>query len=128
MNYLLLKYLHIVCVAVSFSLFFVRGFWVLKVYPPATERWVKTLPHVIDGLLLASAVAMVVISPLMRWPLWMQAKIALLVLYVALALIAFQGRGGRLWKGAAWFVGVLVFLYITTVAVLKEPSGIFVLF
>jgi len=127
MNYLLLKYLHILCVAVSFSLFCVRGLWILKVYPPATERWVRMLPHVIDGALIASAVGMVMMSPLVRWPLWMQAKLALLTVFVALALATFRTGAGRWVKGGLWMLGALLFLYITTVAVLKEPAGILVL-
>ncbi len=127
MNYLLLKYVHILCVAVSFSLFFVRGLWMMKVYPPATERWVKILPHVVDALLLASAIGMVAISPLVRWPLWIQAKIALLVVFAALAIASFRLGRGRLIKGSIWLVAALLFLYITTVAVLKQPSGILAL-
>ncbi len=128
MNYLLLKYLHILCVAVSFSLFCVRGLWILRVYPPATERWVRTLPHVVDALLLASAVAMVAISPLVRWPLWIQAKIALVAVFVALALVTFRSGAGRFLKSGLWLLAAVLFLYITTVAVLKTPAGILSLF
>ena len=127
MNYLLLKYIHILCVAVSFSLFCVRGLWILKVYPPAPERWVRALPHVIDTVLLASALSMVVISPLVRWPLWIQAKLALVAIFVALALATFRSGAGRLFKGGLWLLAALLFLYITTIAVLKEPGGILTL-
>ncbi len=127
MNYLLLKYVHILCVAVSFSLFCVRGLWMMKVYPPATERWVKVLPHVIDTLLLASAIAMVAISPLVRWPLWIQTKIALLIVFLALALASFRLGRGRLARGGLWLVAALLFLYITTVAVLHDPAGVLAL-
>ncbi len=127
MNYLVLKYVHILCVAVSFSLFCVRGLWMLKVYPPATERWVKVLPHVVDALLIASAIGMVAISPLVRWPLWIQAKIALVVVFIALALASFRLGGGRVLKGSVWLVAALLFLYITTLAVLKDPAGVLAL-
>ncbi len=127
MNYLLLRYVHILCVAVSFSLFCVRGLWILKVYPPATERWVRLLPHLVDAALIASAVGMVVLSPLVRWPLWMQAKLALLAVFVALALAAFRSGAGRWVKGGLWVLAMLLFLYITTVAVLREPAGILTL-
>ena len=127
MNYLLLKYVHILCVAVSFSLFCVRGLWMMKVYPPATERWVQVLPYVVDALLLASAIGMVAMSPLVRWPLWIQAKIALLVVFVALAVASFRIGRGRVIKGSLWLVAALLFLFITTVAVLKEPSGLLML-
>ncbi len=127
MNYLFLKYVHIVCVAVSFGLFCVRGLWMMKVYPPATERWVKVVPQVIDGVLLASAIAMVAVSPLVRWPLWIQTKIALVLVFFALALASFRIARGRAVKSSLWLAAGLLFLYITTVAVLQQPSGILAL-
>jgi uncharacterized membrane protein SirB2 len=128
MNYLFLKYLHIFCVASSFSLFFVRGLWVMRAYPPPGETWVKVLPHVIDTLLVLSAVGMLASVPRLEWPGWMQVKLGLLVIYVLFAIVVFRAGRNLFFKVAAWIGGMLLFLYITTVAVLQHPLGVFSLF
>jgi len=40
-NYVLLKYVHIGSVAISYTLFFLRGIWVLRGSPIMQQRWVK---------------------------------------------------------------------------------------
>jgi len=67
--------------------FFVRGLWVMRSYPDSQEKWVRALPHVVDGLLVLSAVAILAMSPLKGWPGdWLTVKLALIVIYVALGL------------------------------------------
>lgn len=124
MNYLLLKYFHIFCVASSFALFFVRGMWMMRAYPPAQERWAKVLPHIVDALLVLTAVGMIAIAPKLGLPVWLQVKIGLLVVYVLLVLVVFRLGRNRLQKGAAWLAGLALFLFVTTVAVLRHPLGI----
>jgi uncharacterized membrane protein SirB2 len=124
MGYLVFKYLHIFCAAASFALLFVRGFWILSVYPPAPERWVRVLPHVVDGLLILSAVAMLTIGPRLGWPAWLQVKLLLVLVYLGLAGFVFRLGSNRLQKGFGWLLVLVVFLYITTVAVIKHPLGI----
>jgi uncharacterized membrane protein SirB2 len=128
MNYLFLKYLHIFCVAASFALFFVRGLWIVKVYPSAQEPWIRVLPHVIDGLLLLSAAGMVATAQRFDWTPWMQVKLGLVVVYIALAVLVFRAGTQRLYKTLAWAGGLLLFLYVTSIAVLQHPRGIFSLF
>jgi len=123
MSYLLLKNVHIFCVAAGFSLLFVRGLWMLRVYPPASEAWVRMLPHAVDGLLVVSAAYMLFSMPRLEWPAWMITKFALLALYVIMAIVMFRGAT-RLQKGVAWVAGMLIYLHITSVAVLKSPLGI----
>ena len=125
MDLLFLKYLHIVSVAASFALFFVRGLWVMRSYPDSQEKWIRTLPHVVDGLLVLSAVAMLAMSPLKGWPGdWLTVKLALIVIYVALRLYLVRGARTLTTKMLVWLLALLVFLFITTVAVLRNPLGI----
>ena len=124
--YLFLKYLHILCVAASFALFFVRGLWVMRTYPPASERWARIMPHAVDGLLVLSAVAMLATAPRLEGHMAM--KLGLLVPYIGLAVLVFRAGTPRLLKAVAWIFGLLLFLYITTVAVLQQPMGVFSLF
>jgi uncharacterized membrane protein SirB2 len=124
MGYLLYKNVHILCVAASFALFFVRGLWALHAYPASTETWARWLPYAAGALLLASAAAMLGADPRLGWPPWLLLKIALFVLYAALALVIYCYGSSRLRIGLAWLLGIIVFLHATTVAVLKDPLGI----
>ena len=58
LDYAALKSVHVSCVAVSYSLFFLRGVWALRDHVYLERRWVRIVPHVVDTLLLLSAVAL----------------------------------------------------------------------
>ena len=62
MPYIALKHLHVSFVALSGLLFLVRGIWMLRDSPRLQQRWVKTAPHIIDTVLLGSALTMAVWS------------------------------------------------------------------
>lgn len=124
--FLLLKYLHILCVAASFALLFVRGLWLLRSFPAAQENWVRMLPHAVDGLLVLTAVAMLATSN-KAWPDWLWVKFGLILVYAVLSVLVFHVARNRWQRGIAWIAALLVFLFITTVAVLQNPSGILIL-
>ena len=80
MPYIALKHLHITFVALSGLLFLVRGIWMLSGSQRLQQRWVKIVPHVVDTLLLASAIGLAVWSR--QYPgqsPWLTAKVAALV-------------------------------------------------
>ena len=115
--YLILKPLHVSFVLVSYSLFLLRGIWMLRASPRLQRRWVRVLPHVNDTLLLASGITLAVLthqSPGSH-P-WLAAKIAALVVYIGLGTVAFKRR--KLW---AWLAAQAVFFYIVAVAVTRNP-------
>jgi uncharacterized membrane protein SirB2 len=62
MLYLALRNLHITCVIVIGFGFFLRGLAALLDSPLIEKRWVKTVPHVVDTVLLSNAIGMVVIT------------------------------------------------------------------
>lgn len=129
MNFLLLKYIHILCVAVSFALFFIRGLWVMQSYPPAQERWVRILPHVVDGLLILSALGMLYMAPATSgYKDWMTIKLLLVGVYVFLVVFVVRLAKARWQRFAAWLLALLVFLFVTSIAVLRNPMGIVSLF
>ncbi len=78
-----LKLIHVTCAFASIAGFALRGYWMAVDNPLLQHRVAKVLPHVIDTLLLGSALALLLalhLSPLTR-P-WLGAKIiALLLLY-----------------------------------------------
>ncbi len=122
MEFASLKAIHIGTVAVSYILFFVRGIWMLSDSPLLHQRWVRIVPHVNDTLLLAAGVWMTAI--IQQYPGthgWLTAKLAGLVLYILLGLVALRpGRAMRV-RAAAWVAAQIVFGYIVAVAFSHNP-------
>lgn len=119
----LLKHIHVTCVALSYSLFLMRGVWMLRDSPSLQQRWVKIAPHTVDTVLLASAIALawqLGISPLTH-P-WLAAKIIALLLYVAVGTIALKRGKTKRIRLAAWLAAQAVFFYIVSVAVTHNPA------
>jgi uncharacterized membrane protein SirB2 len=121
MDYNALKHFHMGCAALSGSLFLLRGAWMLRASAMLQQRWVRIAPHVVDTLLLASAIGLAVWSHQYpgRQP-WLTAKIAALLGYIVLGTIALKrGRTGG--QRLAAFAGALaLFAYIVTVAITKR--------
>jgi uncharacterized membrane protein SirB2 len=124
--YLMTKSIHELCALASFMLFFVRGVWMLREAPQLSRRWVKILPHGIDTLLLASAVALTLMVH--QYPLtdaWLSAKLIGLLVYIGLGLVALRYGKTRGVRAAAWIGALAVFLYIVSVALVHDPLGFF---
>lgn len=123
MSILSIKYIHIGCVLLSYTLFFLRGVWMLRASPIMQQRWVKISPHLIDTALLLSAVTLAIqfsISPLST-P-WLMVKIIALLLYIFLGTIALKRGKTRNIRLAAWLSAQLVFIYMVTVAMTHNPQ------
>ena len=125
MSYLALKYIHIVFVAASFALFFIRGLWAMRAYPPAQEKWVRILPHAVDGILLLSAVGMLLGGTGTLWAgNWLAVKIGLVAIYVVLSIVALRLLNHTMLRMIAWVLALATFLFATSVAVLHNPLGL----
>ncbi len=121
MDYSTIKHLHISCALLSGSLFLLRGVWMLRDSPMLHWRTVKILPHVIDTLLLASALVMVSWSG--QYPFvqnWLTAKVLLLIAYIVLGSIALKRGRTRTVRVSAFVAAVAVFSYIVMVALTKN--------
>ena len=122
MSYLLLKMIHVSSVVISYSLFFLRGIWLMQDSNNLRQRWVKVLPHVIDTILLTSAIALAVL--IQQDPLnnaWLTAKVIGLLIYILLGLIAIRFGKTKKTRIAAWIGAQCVFIYIVLVALSKNP-------
>jgi uncharacterized membrane protein SirB2 len=121
-DYLTLKSVHVASVAASYTLFFVRGVWMLRESPLLTVRWVKVVPHIVDTVLLASAIMLAYM--LRQYPFgtgWLTAKVLGLLVYIGLGTVALKrGKTKRL-RVQAWIAAQVVFLYIVSVALTKTP-------
>ena len=121
MGYLVLKYLHVGAAIVSYCLFFLRGIWMLTDSPLLARRWVRIVPHVNDTVLLIAALWLTtVIGQYPGTSGWLTAKVAGLIVYVLLGMLALRhGRTKRV-RAAAWVAAQLVFFYIVAVAVTRS--------
>lgn len=122
MDYAVIKTIHVACVAASYVLFVTRGWWMLQESPRLQQRWVRTLPHGIDTLLLASAITMAVMSR--QYPFvaaWLTAKVLALLVYIGLGMVALRFGRTRGVRIAAWIAAQFTFVYIVTVALTRNP-------
>lgn len=118
----LLKHIHLTCVAFSYTLFFLRGLWLINHSPLLQQRWVRIAPHVIDTALLTSAI-------LLAWQLgfspfnspWLAAKILALLLYIGLGMVAFRFAKTNQQRLVAWLAAQLAFFYIVAAAFTHDP-------
>ncbi len=122
MSYTVLKAIHISAVIASYLLFLLRGIWMLRNSAALQRSWVRIVPHIIDTLLLGSAIALAI--TVHQYPLqnsWLTAKVSGLLLYIALGMVALRFGKTRVAKLAAWIAAQCVFFYIVLVAVSKQP-------
>ncbi len=118
------KVIHISCVVLSFSGFFLRGVWMLSDSIMLQKKWVKISPHIIDTTLLGSAFIMLYTR---QWSVldhqWLQVKILALLLYIGLGMLALKPGRSKAVRVGAWVAGLLVFAFIVSVAFTKSVSG-----
>ena len=121
MTYLLVKHLHITCAVLSGSFFLLRGVWMLLESDALQRRWVKVVPHVVDTVLLTSALTMVFWSA--QYPLvqpWLTAKVLALLAYIVLGTIALKRGQTKGTRTAALVAALAVFAYIVLVALSRQ--------
>lgn len=121
--YAALKLVHVGAVALSGAGFVIR--YGLSVRSPLPSgALVRVAPHVVDTVLLASALALAWagrFNPL-HVP-WLDAKLAGLVLYILTGRIALgRGRTPQV-RATAFAAAVLAYGYIVAVALTKSPLG-----
>lgn len=124
MDYLTLKLVHQTAVALSITGFFIRGAASLAGATWVRSRAARTLPHLVDSVLLLSAL-------MLAWTLrltpdrapWLLAKLLGLVVYVALGVVALRPGRPLAVRAAAWTGALAVVAWIASVAMTKSPWG-----
>lgn len=123
MDYLAVKYLHVISVVISISLFVLCG--VLQLQSRPWRQWwlLRVAPHMVDTVLLGAALWLVWRSG--QYPFvqgWLTAKVLALLLYIGLGLRAL-GRNTPPAQRPAYFAGALLSVaYIVGVALTRSPS------
>jgi len=129
MDYLTVKLIHQSAVALSITGFFIRGAASLAGARWVASRAAKTLPHLVDSVLLLSALTLAWMLRLTpdRAP-WLAAKLVGLLLYIALGVVALKPGRPRVVRAAAWVAALVVVGWIVSVAMTKSPLGFLVAF
>lgn len=128
MEYATLKLIHQSAVLLSFTGFLARGLGSLAGAGWVGRRPARTLPHLIDTVLLASALALAFTLRLnpAATP-WLLAKLVALGIYIVLGAMALKPRLSRVSRTAAFVAALGTFGYIVSVAITKQPGGFFTL-
>lgn len=124
MQYLVAHSLHVACVSVSIALFVLRGGLMMTGSPWLRTPVLRVLPHVVDTLLLASALWLLAVLrlPFLQTP-WVLAKVAGLVLYIVLGSIALRYGRSRDVRVAAFAAALVTVAWIVSVAIRHDSLG-----
>ena len=124
MDYFAVKTIHQSAVALSFAGFFARGLGALADAPWVRARAAKTLPHIVDSVLLLSAIWLAWMLRLNPAEVpWLLAKIIGLLAYIAIGMLALKPSRPFALRAFAWLAALAVFGYIVSVALTKNPLG-----
>jgi uncharacterized membrane protein SirB2 len=126
MSYLALKHLHVTCVVLSGLGFGLRGIWMLVDSPLARHRLARILPHVVDTLLLGSALTMAWMSG--QYPFvngWLTAKLFGLIAYILLGVMALRRGRSKAIRARYLVLALMAYAYIVSVALTRNPLIIF---
>jgi uncharacterized membrane protein SirB2 len=122
-NYGLVKMLHVSCVVISISLFVLRGSLELMQQPWRQWRVLRVAPHVIDTLLLSSALWMA--WQIGQYPFvngWLTAKVLALLAYIMLGMRALGKNTSAAQKPVYFAAALLGVGYVVGVALTRSPS------
>jgi len=118
--YLIIKNIHIICVAITMVLFTIRGVWMIQESHWLQQRWVKFIPHVIDSLLLISGLALVLILHQYPWTqTWLTAKLLALLFYIVMGSIALTIGKTKTIRIIAGIGALIILFYIITLALTR---------
>ena len=124
MSYIVLKHIHVTAVALSATGFFLRGLLMLRGSSLLQARWIRIAPHILDTVLLGSAIAMAVMSA--QYPFvqpWLTAKFFGLLAYILCGMMALK-RAKTLAARRVWYFAALAVVgWVVSVALTRNPWG-----
>ena len=122
MTYLILKHLHVTCVVLSGLGFALRGWWMLNDSPRLMARLTRVVPHVVDTLLLGSALVMAWLSG--QYPFaqdWLTAKFLGLLIYILCGTMALKRGKTKDRRSFFLVLAIAAYAYIVGVALTRSP-------
>jgi len=123
-EYATIRAVHLSCAVLSIGGFVLRFGLMLAASPLLASRAARVLPHIVDTLLLGSALLLVWHGGGMPGrDAWLNAKIVGLLLYIVLGSIALKRGRTRTVRFVAGVLAIAVFGFIVSAALLRSPLG-----
>ena len=119
-----IKFVHVLCVMLSGSLFAVRGMLMLAESRLTNHAALRFTSYAIDTTLLTAALMLVTI--LHQYPFeqaWLTVKVLLLVVYIVLGVYALRRASTQRARTLCYFSALAVFALIVGVARMHNPLG-----
>lgn len=123
----MLKDIHVTTALVSIIVFNIRWIGHIRQARFMARRWVKIVPHVNDSVLLLTAILLAL--GLGQYPFtanWLTAKLVALIGYILAGMMALKWCQHLTGQIVSWLFAQILFVYIISVAVTKNPLGIVV--
>lgn len=121
MSYLAIKHIHMTFAALSGTLFFVRGIWMLLESPLLQKRWISRSSYVIDTVLLGSAIIMMIWSS--QYPFvqtWLTVKVLAVIAYIVAGAIALTRGKTKNTRILAFVTALLLLAYVVKLALTRQ--------
>lgn len=115
--YAAFKHIHMLCALISIIGFITRSIWAFSGSTLLEKKWVKIAPHIIDTLLLLSAIGLVISTQ--QYPFvngWVTAKLLALVAYIALGVMTLKKAKNNQQRVIFFVMALSTFIYIVCVA------------
>jgi uncharacterized membrane protein SirB2 len=119
-----IKFVHVLCVILSGSLFALRGLMMLAGSRFTNHAALRYLSYAIDTTLLTAALMLITI--LHQYPFvqaWLTVKVLLLVVYIVLGVFALRRGRTRRIRAVCYVAALAVFGSIVGVALTHNPHG-----
>lgn len=115
------KFVHVSCALISISGFLARSWFKFTAPHHLRLPWVRVAPHVIDTLLLASAIVLVILTR--QYPFvtaWVTAKLLALFAYIGFGLLTLRFARTQKQMLVGFIGACLSFSYIMAVALTQQ--------
>lgn len=119
--YMMAKHLHMTAVGLSILLFVIRFLYGQMNPAFLQKKWVKIVPHVIDTVLLLSAIWLCVL--IAQYPLvngWVTFKVIGVLIYIFMGMLALKWAKTPPLKWAGFFGALIILALTAKVAVTKQ--------
>ena len=124
--YYLVYLIHVSAVILSVGGFVVRGGLMLADSPLLNAKPVRVVPHIVDTVLLASALWLAWM--IHQYPFvhhWLTVKVVALVVYILLGMVALRRGPTKPVRATAFVLALATAGFIVSVALAHHPLGIF---
>lgn len=124
--YAAFKHIHMLCAMLSILGFITRSIWAFRGSDLLQKKFVKVAPHIIDTLLLLSAIGLVITTH--QYPFvsgWITAKLFALLAYITLGIFTLKKAQNNQQRAIFFTLALLTFSYIVFVA--KSRNALFFL-